>query len=907
MSSLWLVGTVAAASVAAAAVVPAYRRWPLGTTIVVAALSVALFASFAAQAAAVARGELVALRVPWVPALGIELSLQLDGLSLVFALLVTGIGAFVLAYAPAYLDWKPRSGRLLALLLAFMAAMLGLVLADDAITMFVFWELTSITSFFLIAFDATAEARVRARQALIVTTAGGLALLVGLVLAAHATGGGASASLVGLADAGLADDALYPAILVLVALGAFTKSAQVPFHFWLPGAMVAPSPVSAYLHSATMVNAGVYLLARLSPALGGTALWTALIGSIGALTFVVGGALAILQRDLKATLAYSTIAALGAMTLLLGIGGDAAVIAALTLLLAHAAYKAALFLAAGNVLHVRATRDPYATPGCGRQMPLTAAAAALAAASMAGVPVVFGFVAKDALFAAVLGGPGGWVLVALAVIGASCLVAAAWIAGVAPFFRGRQTGATRCDAPAVMVAGPLALACLGFVLGLAPVIAEPMVAAAARAVTGRSVEVELALWHGLSGVHGLALGLGLTSLTLGSLGYRALVRRVDAIDRARARIGSFAGEPIFERVLGGIAAVAHATTRTVQHGHLPGYVAVCVGTMLVVVGLPLALAPTGRWEASMALTPYELPLVGIAIGGAFATAAFRDRLASVAALGATGLAITFLYALFSAPDLAITQLTVETMMVILLVLAFRRLPRVITRPRAPTRALHFLIAGASGAVITSLLLLATAPTPFVADAARAHVELATSHNVVNAVLVNFRAIDTLGEVCVIAIAGIGVLALLGGRLGRGATDASSALLRLSSTRVILVGLLAMLSVYALLRGHDAPGGGFAGGLLLAATLAVPLLSHGPTEARRTLRVDPRSLVGAGLATTITVALIGFVTGGSLLAPWSGPELPTLGHVGTVLLFDIGVYLIVAGTALSIMLAVAEDS
>lgn len=748
----------------AAAAPLAYRRWPRAACAGACVLLLAATGALAAQLGTIAAGGVVTSASAWVPALAVTAAFRLDGLALVFALLITGIGALVVAYAPAYVGWAPRGGRLLGLLLAFAGAMLGLVLADDAITLFVFWELTSISSFFLIAFDdRAAEARAKARQALLVTSAGGLALLVGLVLAAVASTGGASLALSTLDGARLQAHPWYPLIVALVAAGAFTKSAQVPFHFWLPGAMVAPSPVSAYLHSATMVNAGVFLLARLHPTLGGTALWVGLLGSIGAVTLLAGGVLAVVQRDLKRVLAYSTIAVLGALTLLVGLGSDAAIGALILLVLAHGAYKAALFLVAGNLAHQRGTRDPF-VGGAARELPITAGAAVIAAASMAGLPPLFGFVAKDALLVAVLAGPASAALVGLALVAAVALVGAAWIAGVAPFF-GRAAGARRWnEAPPLMLVGPVVLALTGAVLGAAPSLLAPLVAPAAAAVAGHPVTVELALWHGAGGLYGAALGLGLASFVLGSLGYRAIARRLDTVSRVRRALDRVAAARVYDAAMAGLQAGAERVTAVVQHGRLAGYVAVAVATTVVVVAAPLVVAPTGPWSTDVDLRIHEWMLVVIGVAGAIAAAALRDRLASVAALSATGLAITFLFALFSGPDLAITQLTVETMMVILLVLVFRRMPAAaLRRPRVRAGVARTVLAGSAGAAMTILLVLAAAPSPFPGDASRAHVALAPtqhSENVVNAILVNFRAIDTLGEVTVLAIAGIGVLSLL---------------------------------------------------------------------------------------------------------------------------------------------------
>jgi multicomponent Na+:H+ antiporter subunit A len=767
-------GALIGAVLAMAAIAPlAYRRWPRGTCHAAVLVSAACFAVLLSQLGAIARGEAIAEVVPWVPSLEISAALRLDGLSAVFALLITGIGAIVLGHGPPYLGWDARGGRLLGLLLAFEASMLGLVLADDTITLFVFWELTSFTWFFLVAFDSSSElARTRARQALVITAGGGLVLLVGLLLLAGAAapaGPGIAARLSELAGQPLREHPHYTAIVILIAIGAFTKSAQVPFHFWLPGAMVAPSPVSAYLHSATMVKAGVYLLARLHPGLGGTALWIGLLVAVGATTLVAGAVLATVQRDVKLTLAYATVAVLGALTLLLGIGTPYALGGAIVLLIAHACYKAALFLTAGNLGHHRGTRDPLAPPGASRDMPVTAATAAVAAASMAGIPPLLGFIAKDAVLAATVEGAAAVIVTIAAVAAGAGLVVAAWLAGLAPYLRGRARWA-RADVPGVLLVGPAVLAGMSLVLGLAPgLIGGTVVAPALAAVAGRPVAYEVVLWPGLGGSHGLAFGLGLVSIAIGAAAALLVWRRREPIARLRGRLAHLSGARAHEAALAGVANAAARLARTVQHGSLPGYIVTVVAAAVLVTALPLVLERASTVSvAELRAGTYEIPLLLLAAISAVAAALFRDRLSSVAALAATGLAVTFLFALFSGPDLAITQLTVETMMVILLVLVFRRLPPSATRERHRGRLVRAAVAAAAGALVTLLLVFAASTSGFPTDASDAQARLAPGQeftNVVNAILVSFRALDTLGEITVLAIAGIGVAALAGARPG----------------------------------------------------------------------------------------------------------------------------------------------
>jgi multicomponent Na+:H+ antiporter subunit A len=764
-----MLGALAALFVAGGLVPLTYRRWPRLTAWAATALAALLFVGFAAQVPAIARGERLVASVPWVPSLGVSLALLLDGLSAAFALLITGIGALVLAYAIGYLGHGPRLARLLSLLLLFAGSMLGLVLADDAISLFVFWELTSLTSFFLIAFDDTVRrARENARQALIVTAAGGLALLVGLLLLARASveagaDGGLSATLSALADLDLRDAPLYPAIVILVAAGAFTKSAQVPFHFWLPGAMVAPTPVSAYLHSATMVQAGVYVLARLQPSLGGTALWTGLLTTVGCVTLVTGGLLAVLQRDLKLVLAYSTTAILGALVLLIGLGTQEAIEAFAALLVAHAAYKAALFLVAGNIDHQTGTRDPVALRGLAGAMPVTAAAALLAAAAMAGVPPLLGFIGKESLYLAATSGPAA-LLIGTAVAGAGALlVAAAWIAGVGPFLGRGRPPVRWHDAPAPMLIGPALLAVGGLLFGVLGALLNPLVAPIGRAIAPEAEDFRLALWHGLGAPYGAILTLGLSSLILGTLLFGALARRPHGGAILLGALEAIAAARAYRAALTGLQAGAERMMAILQSGHLRRYTIVTLGFVLLVLAGALAGGGGRGMRAGDALA-YEIVLVALAGAGGIAAVVMRDRLATVAALGATGLSIAVLFALKSAPDLAITQLMVETLSLILLVLVFRRLPpRLTHRDRPAHLAGDAVVAVILGGLVTTILLLVTAAAEHPPDAAQGQVVLAAGQhagNVVNAILVNFRALDTLGELTVLVIAGIGVYALL---------------------------------------------------------------------------------------------------------------------------------------------------
>jgi multicomponent Na+:H+ antiporter subunit A len=689
---------------------------------------------------------------PWFPRLGMSARFRMDGLGLLFALLVTVIGALVVVYAHRYLAGEPRRGRALATLLAFAASMLGLVLADDLLLLYVFWELTSVTSWLLIAFHGERpQARLASWQALLVTAGGGLALLAGFVLLSVAAGTSHLSAL--LADApALARHPLLPWAAALVAAGVLTKSAQFPFHGWLPRAMEAPTPVSAYLHAATMVKAGVYLALRLAPLLGGVAAfrWTLVVA--GGASLLVGAARATLESDLKRVLAYSTIGALGFILLLTGVGTPAALHAALAYTLAHALYKGALFLVAGAVDHGAGTRDGDRLAGLRRAQPLTAAAAALAALSMAGAPGGFGFVAKEAAYAGTLHGHGP-VIPVVAVLGSALLVVSAAAAGWLPFWsRGTPPPGAHEVAPSLW-APPLALAALGIVFGVAPAAADALLrpAAAGLAAAGAA---PLALFH----------GWGTAAVSAGTLALGAAL--VVARPRLRAALGpagARASQDGFGAFLRGVSLVADRHTALLQTGSLRRYLGVtfAVTAALLAAGFVRAGAlPAWRLGAPR---PPELVLGVVAVVAAVTAVRTRSRIAAITALGGVGFAIGMLFMLFGAPDLAMTQIAVETVTVMVFLLAFRHLPRFTRRSSRAAKGRDALLAAAVGAAMTALVL-ATSGTPPAAPISAYHLEhsvrAAHGSNVVNTILVDFRGLDTLGEVTVLTVAGFGIVALL---------------------------------------------------------------------------------------------------------------------------------------------------
>ncbi len=698
------------------------------------------------------------VRASWAPALNLSLSFRFDGLSALFAVLITGVGTLVVIYARAYLEDHPHAAKFHVTLFAFMGAMLGLVLSDNVIALFVFWELTGFTSYLLIGFEhERPEARRAATQALLVTGGGGLALLAAALLLARAGGTPELSQLV--ANGSLAANPLYPGIVSLLLLAAFTKSAQFPFHFWLPNAMEAPTPVSAYLHSATMVKAGVYLVARMTPIVGGTLMWTGAITIVAGLTMIVGAVRALLETDLKRVLAYSTISALGILMLLFAGGTSQAVTAGLMYLLAHACYKGALFLVAGAVEHEAGTRDASRLAGLHRAMPVTAVAAGLAALSMAGMPLFAGFIAKEQLYDTVRtfafpGIPDG-VLVVAAVMASMCLGAAGLISGIAPFAGRFMPTPAPHDAPPSLWLGPLVLGSAGLVLGVLPNLASVPIRFASASVTGVPSTITLALWHGLTTT------LALSALTLaGSVALYAYRRRL----WPRAWPQAWQAERVYAGTLTALETVSRRIAPALQSASLRSYVLIVATTAVALVATALATAhilpAPRRWTA---VQFHEGALAALIVAGALSAALARSTMMAVLSLGVVGYGVAVMYALFGAPDLAMTQFAVETLTVAIFVLVFSQLRGFGDLSSRAVKIRDALVASAAGAVVTTLVLFIGASgttsrlSTYFADAAPT---LAHGHNVVNVILVDFRGFDTLGETTVLVTVAIGVRALL---------------------------------------------------------------------------------------------------------------------------------------------------
>ncbi len=755
-----------------AAVAPALCRvWRRGAGLLVAAAPAGLGVWFATRAPGVFAGGAYAESWSWLPGLGLDLSFRVDGLSLAFALLILFIGAMVVLYASSYLGSSPRLGSFLSTLTAFMGAMAGLVLADNLILLFVFWELTSITSFLLIGFEHERErARWASVQALLTTGLGGLALLAGLVLMGLA---GGSWTISELVASPLHGSSLYTPMAILLLLGAFTKSAIFPFHFWLPNAMEAPSPVSALLHSATMVKAGVYLVARLHPAMSGTMVWDETLALAGGVTMVLGAFLATRQTQLKKILAYSTVSSLGVLIMLLGLG---AVKAAATYLLAHALFKGCLFLVAGTLTKVTGEKDPDRLGGLLGRFPLLGLAAIVSGLSMAGMFPLIGFVGKELLLKAGLAHP-EWAVPATAgaALAGTLTVMVALLVGVRPFLMPAVGDAsTRGDGvPWRQVVGPVVLSACGVVAGLAPgVFAEPLVASMIAAIdpsqAGGGVRLrwmEL-LWPRWGGwffcLWGWGGGGGLFWWGGCFGGVGGVLSRLDGFGPARWYDGAMS-------LLSGVSAVH---TRVVQNGSLQAYIRV---TLLVVIGVVgLAFSRSFDWgvigDTAGDVTALEAALVGALAAASLAAVMMRTALATVSCLSGVGFVIAILFAMYGAPDLAMTQFSMETLLLIIFVLVLFHVPRYRDLSNRAWRLLDTGLAGAFGLVLAAAML-AVLGAPAAESVAAYYAEHSVTggygRNVVNVILVDFRALDTLGEVFVIGVAAIGVFTMLRLRSGTG--------------------------------------------------------------------------------------------------------------------------------------------
>ncbi len=730
------------------ALIPAYCVWQWATLL-----------------ARVVREGAFTIAFDWVPALGYRFSFLLDGLSLLFALLISGIGALIIIYAGGYLKGHAHQGRFFSFIFAFMGAMLGVVLADNIIALFVFWELTSLTSFLLIGFNHNQEpSRRAALQALIITGGGGLAMLAGLLLLAQIAGATDLSAIMAAGETVRAHAAVDLA-LILILCGAFTKSAQFPFHFWLPNAMQAPTPVSAYLHSATMVKAGVFLVMRLNPLFGDLVLWQVVLPLFGGATLLAGALLALRQTDLKLILAYTTVASLGLLVMLVGVASPYAVTAAVMYLIAHALFKGCLFMCAGVVDHESGTRELTRLGGLRGVMPVTASAAALAALSMAGIPLFAGFVAKETQYEALLHGE--TVLLGIAILGNAMMGAAGAIVAIIPFWGPKKdTPKAAHEGPPALVIGPAILALAGLVaFFLTASVDAWLVTPASRAIAGQPTLVHI---HAFAGFN---LAFALSAITVAvAVALFLTHERVRAFVARMLRLIGWGPDRGFDQVMGTLIQIAAGLTRRIQTGQMSHYMmATFVATALVLI-VPMvvydtlpSLDPLAFGRVSR-LQFYEWGVLIVAALGIVSVLVAKTRLIAIISLGIHGFSVALIFILFGAPDLSFTQFMVETLSVVILALVMTRL-RVdqIDERSGFVTVLRTFVALACGAGFTLVLLsvvqgeLDLRLSDFYTQTSAA---IAHGRNIVNVILVDYRALDTLGEITVVMIAGVSALALI---------------------------------------------------------------------------------------------------------------------------------------------------
>jgi multicomponent K+:H+ antiporter subunit A len=887
----------------------AARRGSTTAAWATAAVAAASLLALASQAGSVLQGTVVSARWSWLPELGLNVSLRLDGLALLFAVLILTIGLLVILYARYYLDDAEPIGKFYAQLMLFMAAMLGIVLADNLLLLVFAWELTSISSFLLIGYWGNrADARQGARMALAVTGGGGLAMLAGFLILGHIAGTYEISAINGLHDT-IHAHPLYLAALILILLGAFTKSAQFPFHFWLPEAMAAPTPVSAYLHSATMVKAGVFLLARLYPALGGGVEFEYIVTTVGLVTLLFAAYVAVFKHDLKGLLAYSTISHLGLIVFLIGLDSPLSSVAAVFHVVNHATFKASLFMAAGIIDHECGSRDMRKLNGLWRYMPYTATLAMVAAAAMAGVPLLNGFLSKEMFFAEALD------LHHLGLLGASIPYAAA-LAGVFSvaystrfvhdvFFHGAPHGLPRTphEPPRFMRLPVLVLVALCVAVGLTPAFTvEVLVRIAARDLYGGALPpYEIALWHGFN----LPLLMSGIALAGGIVMYWLLQHRFNLHLHVPS---GWTGTLLFQHAYDGAIELSRRATTRLANGSLQRSLALLVTSALVAGAAPFVLR--GAAPTAHALTPTNplaivlwLMLAAAAVGTVIA---HRNRVLAIVFAAVVGLVVSIGFVFFSAPDLALTQLSVEVVTTVLMLMALALLAQ--STPAESSRVRKFrdaslaLVAGA-GVAALAYAALTRDPESIAWFFLREAVPGGGGTNVVNVILVDFRGFDTLGEIAVLGIAALGAAALLAGlRVARAPSPGVPLLLEVVARTLLPLALL--VSVFIFLRGHSEPGGGFIAGLVTSIALIVQYMALGQTAAEARLRASYDRLIGAGLLTAGGTGAAAWLFGAAFLTSAHGhPFLPVIGELplASAALFDLGVYLTVVGAT---MLAIA---
>ncbi len=845
----------------------------------------------------------------WLPQANLEFSLRLDGLSFLFALLILAIGLLVIVYARYYLSEKDSLRKLYAQLLLFMGSMLGIVLSNNILVMLVFWELTSITSFLLVGYwQHRTDARHGARMALITTAAGGLALLAGLLLLGEVAQSYELDAIL-LSGDSVRNSPHYSLMLSLILLGAFTKSAQFPLHFWLPNAMAAPTPVSAYLHSATMVKAGIFLLARLHPALSGTDFWFNAVTGIGMLTLLYGAVVALMQYDLKGLLAFSTISHLGLITLLLGLGTPFATIAALFHIVNHAIFKASLFMAAGIIEHETGTRDMRRLRGLWRHMPHTGALAMVAAASMAGVPLLNGFISKEMFFtqAVEIQPYGGLatIIPIVAIIAGVFSVAYSLRFILNVFFHGEAEDLPKFpphEPPRYMKLPVEILVLLCLIVGIFPsYTVAPFLNAASVSVLGEVPLYSLALWHGFN----LPLLMSIVALFGGVLLYRGRGPLFSWYERHRPA----SSMRVFEIVMIDLFKAARTTIALIDNRSLTRPIAVVLIAAAAIQVFVLIQLP--QIAGAIAVSDVDiLAVVGtlmLFVATGITIAWYRFRLRSLLPLGVVGLLIALLFARFSAPDLALTQIAVEFVTILLMLFALRYLPATIPAEKIRVRDIAIpLVLGTATAAIAFAIM--TRPYRSIAQYFNEHaLSEGGGHNIVNVILVDFRGFDTLGEISVLLIASVGIGAMLHGLDLKSSTTPRAPQppsLLLTTLAAVLLPFALLIAVHLFVRGHNLPGGGFVAGLTAAVAVLLQYVAHDGEWATQRLRISWQRISCIGVLIAIATGVGSWVLGYPFLTSSFGHwKLPIVGDIelATAMLFDLGVFLTVLGAVLRMLL------
>ncbi|MDV2483289.1 monovalent cation/H+ antiporter subunit A [Acinetobacter towneri] len=884
------------------------------------------------QAKAVFNGETIIQTWSWLPQLGIDLSFRLDALGLLFSLLITGIGTLIFIYAYYYLSPQNSLSKLYVLLMLFMAAMLGISLSNNLILLLTFWELTSISSFLLVGYWSNYEAAQRgSRMALTITGMGGLAMLGGFVLLAQITGTYQIDQILMMTEQ-IQSHHLFVPTLLLILLGAFTKSAQFPFHFWLPNAMAAPTPVSAYLHSATMVKAGIFLLARLLPIFAGAALYHNLVTFIGLFTLCMAAFFAIFKEDLKGLLAYSTISHLGLIMCLLGIGSPLAVAAAIFHIINHATFKAALFMIAGIIDHESGTRDLRKLSGLWQLLPFTATLTMITAASMAGVPLTNGFLSKEMFFNELIANLSGPVLLVSAIVATLAGIFAVvysirLVHGV--FFDGPigkdVPNKEAHEPPFGMRAPATLLAVLCILVGLMPaLLVEHIVNSTTRAST-QLLQFEgthLAIWHGFN----LPLLMSAIALLGGIIFYFSLAKggKIREID-LDPHLGQFQGKLLFELFLKHLLQASRKIKRKTENGSLQSYLVWIIVFTVFIVALPLF--NQGLTTGTRELT--HAPIIAIVLWLLLFSACWmmlwfhHERIKAVLISGAVGLVVTMIFVGLSAPDLAQTQITVDVVTTVLLLMSLSLLPQLTPYESSRSRRWRdalIAIGGGIGIGWIAWLVMTRDHNSISWFFNQQSIPLGGGTNVVNVILVDFRGFDTFGEITVLGIAAIGTLCLMDGMRAHGTImtqgltyrfNPSPLMLRITASWILPIALV--VSLYIFLRGHNLPGGGFIAGLITAMALIIQYIALGQDQTEQMLKAKSGRLyeiwIGVGLSIAGLTGLAAWFWGRPFLTSahiYVNPPIIGEMHLASAALFDVGVYVTVVG-AVMLMISVLGDS